>query len=121
MSGSVIEGGAAEVVAELGGLYLAELEIKGGFSTISLNLPTPSGVVPIRVTGGASEITVSRPAGVAVRIHLKGWVSELVFDDQTINGVDNNMRLQSSGFDPSATYYDIEITSYANKVTITSY
>jgi len=116
----VIQGGAAEVVAELGGLNLAGLEIKGGFSMICLNLPAPSGVVPIRIMGGAPEITVRRPAGVAARVHLKGWVSELVFDDQTISGADNNMRLQSSGFDPTAPYYDIEITSYANRVTITS-
>ncbi len=79
----VIQGGAAEVVAELGGLDLAGLEVTGGFSMIRLDLPTPSGVVPIRIRGGASEITVRRPAGVAVQVHFKGWVSELVFDDQT--------------------------------------
>jgi hypothetical protein len=116
----VIQGGAAEIVAELDSLNLAGLEIKGGFSMICLNLPAPSGVVPIRIMGGAPEIIVRRPAGVAARVHLKGWVSELVFDDQTISSADNTMRLQSSGFDPTAPYYDIEITSYANRVTITS-
>ena len=87
---------------------------------ICLNLPAPSGVVPIRIMGGAPEITVRRPAGVAAHVHLKGWVSKLVFDDQTISGAGNNMRLQSSDFDPTAPYYDIEIASYANIVTITS-
>ena len=116
----VIQGGAAEVVAELGGLNLAGLEVKGGFNTIRLDLPTPSGVVPIRISGGASEITVVRPAGVAARVHFKGWVSELVFDDQTFSGAGNNVRLQSPGFDPTAPCYDIEVTSYANMVTITS-
>jgi len=116
----VIQGGAAQVVAELGGLNLAGLEVTGGFSMIRLELPTPSGVVPIRSRGGASEITVLRPAGVAAQVKLKGWVSELVFDDQTFSGVGNNMRLQSQGFDPTAPCYDIEITSYANVVTITS-
>jgi hypothetical protein len=87
---------------------------------IYLKLPAPSGVVPLRIMGGAPEITVRRPAGAAVRVHLKGWVSELVFDDQIISGADTTMRLQSSGFDPTAPYYDIEITSYANRVTVTS-
>jgi DNA-binding MarR family transcriptional regulator len=116
----VIQGGAAEVVAELGGLNLAGLEIKGGFSMIRLDLPVPSGVVPIQIMGGAPEITVHHPVGVATRVHLKGWVPELVFDDQTISGAGNNMRLQSTGFDPTVPYYDIEIISYANRVTITS-
>ncbi len=116
----VIQGGAAEVVAELGGLDLAGLEVKGGFSTISLDLPTPSGIVPIRISGGASEITVRCPAGVAARVHFKGWVSALVFDDQTFSGAGNNVQLQSPGFDPTALCYDIEVTSYANMVSITT-
>ena len=116
----VIQGEAAEVEARLRGLDLAKLKIMGGFSTIRLHLPAPSGVVPIQISGGASEITVVRPAGVTARVHLKGWVSALVFDEQTWSGVGNNARLQSPGFDPTAPCYDIEVTSYANRVTITS-
>jgi DNA-binding MarR family transcriptional regulator len=116
----VLQGEAAEVEARLRGLDLAKLRIMGGFNTIHLNLPAPSGVVPIHITGGASEITVVRPAGVTARVHLKGWVSALVFDEQTWSGVGNNARLQSPGFDPTAPCYDIEVTSYVNMVTITS-
>lgn len=116
----VIQGGAAEITAELSSLNLAGLEITGGFSIIQLDLPTPSGTSPIRIRGGASEVTIRRPASVAVRVNLKGWVSELVFDGQTFGGIGNNGWLQSPGFDPTVPYYTIEITSYANMVTITS-
>jgi len=115
-----IQGGAAEAVAELGGLNLAGLEVKGGFNTIRLDLPTPTGRVPLRLAGGASEITVRRPAGVAVRINFKGWADALVFDNQIFSVAGNISHLQSPGFDPTAPCYDIEITSYANRVTITS-
>ena len=37
-------GGASEVTAELGGLNLTGLEVKGGLSMIRLELPAPSGV-----------------------------------------------------------------------------
>ena len=116
----VIQGGASEITAELGGLNLAGLEVKGGVSTIRLDLPALDGVIPIRISGGASEITVRRPAGVAARAHLKGWVSTFVFDDQTFSDVGNNVRLQSPDFDPTASYYDIEVASSASTVTITS-
>jgi DNA-binding MarR family transcriptional regulator len=115
-----IQGGASDVTAELGGLNLAGLEVKGGVSSIRLELPVPSGVVPIRISGGASEIIVRRPVGVAARAHLKGWVSTFVFDDQTFSNMGNNARLQSSDFDPTAPYYDIEVTSSASMVTITT-
>ncbi len=116
----VIQGGAAEITTKLGGLDLAGLEVKGGVSTICLELPAPCGVVPIRIRGGASEITVRLPAGVAARAHLKGWVSTFVFDEQTFSDLGNNIWLQSSGFDPTASYYDIEVASSASTVTITS-
>jgi DNA-binding MarR family transcriptional regulator len=116
----VIQGGAAEVEAFLDGLDLAKLEIMGGFSLIRLDLGAPSGVIPIHISAGTSEIEVRRPAGVAARVRLTGWVSELVFDDQTWSGVGNNARLQSPGYDPTAPCYDIEVTGYSNRITITS-
>jgi DNA-binding MarR family transcriptional regulator len=116
----VIQGGASEVEAKLDGLNLAGLEIKGGGSMTHLELPDPSGVVPIRISGGASEIIVRRPVGVAARAHLKGWVSTFIFDDQTFSDLGNNVWLQSSGFDPTVSYYDIEVASSASMVTITS-
>ncbi len=108
------------ITAELGGLDLAGLEVKGGLSSIHLELPSPTSVVPIRISGGASDVTVRRPAGVAARVHLEGWASTFVFDDQTFSNVGNNVRLQSRGFDPTAPYYDIEVSSSVSMVSITS-
>jgi DNA-binding MarR family transcriptional regulator len=115
-----IQGGASDVTAELGNLDLAGLEVKGGVSSIRLQLPVPSGVIPIRISGGASEIIVRRPVGVAARAHLKGWVSTFIFDHQTFSDMGNNVWLQSSGFEPNAPYYDIEVASSASMVTITA-
>ncbi len=118
-----IQGGASEVTAKLSGLNLAGLDVNGGMSMIHLNLPTPSvavPVVPIRIRGAASEIIVRRPAGVAVRVHLKGWASQFVFDDETFNNMGNDVRMQSPGFQASAPHYDIEILSSVSAVTVTS-
>ncbi|MGZ3585229.1 MAG: MarR family winged helix-turn-helix transcriptional regulator, partial [Ktedonobacterales bacterium] len=94
--------------------------IKGGMSMIRLELPAPSGIIPIRISGGASEIVVRRPAGVAARVHLRGWVSTFVFDDQTFSDMGNNIRLQSRGYEGTGPCYDIEVSSSASMVTITS-
>ena len=115
-----IQGGASEMTAELGGLNLASLELKGGVHMVHLDLPAPTGQVPMRISGGAVGVTIRRPAGVAARVHLKGWATEFVFDDQSFSAVGNDVRLQSPGFDPAAPYYDIEVASSANHLTITS-
>jgi hypothetical protein len=114
-----IQGGAAKVTADLRRLDLAGLEIKGGTSTVRVELPTPSGVVPVRISGEAAEIVMRRPLGVAARVHLKGWSSEFVFDDQTFSRV-NNVWVHSPGYDVTAGRYDIDVDSSASMVTITA-
>jgi DNA-binding MarR family transcriptional regulator len=115
-----IKGGASVINAELGGLELAGLEIAGGMSMIRVDLPAPSGVVPIRMSGGASEIDLRRPAGVPARVHLKGWVSTMIFDDQTFSNMGSDVRLQSPGFEATAPHFDIEVSSSASMITITT-
>ena len=116
----VIQGGASDVTAELGGLDLAGLEVKGGGSLMRLELPAPSAVVPVRISGGASVVNIRRPAGTAARVHIQGWAYKFVFDDQTFDYLGKNVWLQSSGFEPTAPYYDIEVLSSASMVTITT-
>lgn len=116
----VMQGGGSAITAELGGLDLAALEVKGGFSMIRLELPEPASVVPIRISGAASDITIRRPAGVAARVHLKGWASVFVFDDQRFSNLGNDVRLQSPGYDGTTPGYDIEVSASASMASITA-
>jgi DNA-binding MarR family transcriptional regulator len=116
----MIQGGAADVTADLQGLDLAGLEVAGDASSMRLELPVPAGVVPIRISGSASDITVRRPPGVAARVHLKGWVSEFKFDGQTFSDVSNDVRLHSPGYSTADPCYDIEVSSSASVVTVKS-
>ena len=115
-----LRGGASEVVAELGGLDLSGLEVSGGASSFRVDLPEPSGTVPVRIAGGASEIAVRRPAGTAARVRLKGWASQLTFDDQTFGAVGSDVRLQSPGYEDAAGRYDVEVSGSASDVTLTT-
>lgn len=116
----VLQGGASEITADLVNLNLASLELKGGAHTARIELPAPSGVIPLQISGGASETAIRRPAGTAARVHLKGWASQFVFDDQTFDAVGNDVRLQSQNFDPAAPYYDIDVDSSVSQLTITT-
>jgi DNA-binding MarR family transcriptional regulator len=115
-----LKGGASEVVAELGGLDLSGLEVRGGASSVRVELPAPSGMVPVRISGGASEIVVRRPPGVAARVRLKGWASQLTFDDQTFGAIGSDVKLQSPGYEDAAARYDVEVSGSASDVTLTT-
>lgn len=77
-------------------------------------------MIPIRISGAASDIVVQRPAGVAARVHLKGWASTFVFDDQRFSNMGNDVRLQSTNYDSATPYYDIEVTASVSTATITT-
>lgn len=116
----VIQGGASEIVAELGTLDLAGMEVKGGMSTVRLELGAPTSVVPILISGGASSIMVRRPAGAGIRARLKGWVSTFTFDDQTYSNLGSDVRLQSASCTLAEPHYDLDVSSSASTITITT-
>jgi DNA-binding MarR family transcriptional regulator len=115
-----IQGSGAGVRGDLGGLVLTGLEITSNAGSVHLSLPSPNAMIPVRVSGGASEVRLSRPVGVPVRAHLKGWASAFTFDDQMFSDLGNDVRLQSPDFVASAPGYDIEVSSSASAVAITA-
>ena len=115
-----MQGGASVISADLSDLDLLGLEVNGGMSMIEVELPAPTRVVPVRINGGASEIKIRRPAGVAARVHLKGWASTLAFDDQSYEKVGSDVRLQSSGYDGATARYDIDVAGSASTVHISA-
>jgi DNA-binding MarR family transcriptional regulator len=113
-----VRGGAYKVQADLSGLKLASFVLTRGFSEADLTLPEPSGVVPVRLSGGASEVKIRRPAGVEVRLSMKGGVSKLIFDEQSFDAVGGKLQLQSPGHREVPDRYEIEISGGASKVTV---
>ncbi len=115
-----LKGSGSVMTAELDGLDLLEFEANGTGSTFRVELPEPARVVPIRLGGSGSEFTVQRPPGVAARVHLKGWGSSVVFDDQTVSGMSSDGRLQSPNYEGAALRYDIDTSGSGSMITITT-
>src|SRR5262245_38329195 len=80
-----VRGGAWRLTADLRDLLLAMVTVDGGANTVNLRLPHPSGTVLIRFGGDASDISVSRPDGVAVRVVVHGGSYGLQVDGKTIS------------------------------------
>lgn len=113
-----VRGGAYEVEADLSGLELASFTLSRGFSNVKLTLPEPAETVPIRLSGGASKVSISRPAGTEARVTMKGGASALTFDEQSFDAVGGRVQLQSPGYDGTTDRYDIEISGGASEITI---
>lgn len=116
----VIRSGGSDVTAKLDGLNLLEMEARVAGSMFRVELAEPSGTVPVRLGGSGSEYIVRRPPGVGVRVQQKGWGSAITFDDEMVNGMGNDGRVYSLGFDPTGPYYEIDVDSSGSQLTITS-
>lgn len=111
-------GGLSELNADLSVLRLGSFEIIGGASRVAVTLPRPSGTVSVRVSGGASDITIHRPAGVAARVRVGRGASKLTLDDQHFGAIGGETRLQTPDYEGVADRYDIEVSGGASKLTV---
>jgi DNA-binding MarR family transcriptional regulator len=114
-----LRGGASQLNADLRALRLRSFEMRGGASRVELILPRPSGVVPIRMAGGLSRMSIRRPPGVAMRLEVKGGVNELEVDGESHRG-SGTIALQTPGADTQPDRYEIELAGGANKMTVTT-
>ena len=113
-----IRDGVSRWAADLRNVDLAGIDVRGGVSRVDLQLPRPAGTVRVRVSGGASQLRIRRPSGVAARIQIGGGASKLALDDQGFGAVGGPVRLESPDYSAAADRYEIEIGGGASKITI---
>jgi hypothetical protein len=113
-----MRGGVSRLEADLAGLQLTGFEIKGGASHLELALGEPRGIVPIRVRGGVSHVTIWRPAAVPVAASVRGGISKLALDDQRFGAIGGETRVTTGAWRDAASGYDIEIMGGASHLTV---
>ena len=114
----LVRGGVSRLDADLSGIRLTGLEIRGGASNVALDLGEPTGVVPIRVRGGVSHVTIRRPAAVPVGASVRGGISRLTLDDQRFGALGGQTRVTTGAWRQAASGYDIEIAGGASHLTV---
>jgi DNA-binding MarR family transcriptional regulator len=113
-----IRGGASACTADLRDLPLRALEVRGGASKVDIELGAPSGTVPLRLIGGASRLTVRRPAGTALTLQVRGGTSSLSLDGQEFGAIGGPVRLQSREHREGGDHFALELTGGASRLTI---
>jgi DNA-binding MarR family transcriptional regulator len=110
-----LRGGATTLDADLRGVRLASFDVAGGAGAVTLALGRPTGVVRVRVGGGVGEVTVTRPADVAVTLSVDGGYRVAQLD-----GVEawSPGRIASPGADVAPDRYEVEVAGGANTVMV---
>jgi hypothetical protein len=113
-----LRGGAAKVALRLDEVLVRSVELSGGVSEVSVELPRPEGTGRVRVSGGANQLSISRPEGVPARLHLTGGAAKLAFDAQRLGAVGGDTRLETAGYEGAAARWEIEVTGGAAALSV---
>lgn len=113
-----IHGGAARLRGELRELALRGIDIDGGASDVVLELPSVSARVPVRIAGGAAQLTIRRPAGVPVRLEVHGGASRLALDAQRLGAIGGDTVLESAEAERRGGRYDIVVSGGARDLAV---
>jgi DNA-binding MarR family transcriptional regulator len=113
-----LKGGMWQLEADLRGIELRSLAVGGGASDAEIWLPAPSGVVPVRLSGGASQVKIHRPAGTALRAALSGGASQLVFDGKALGSAAGRSHVESPGFAQAQDRYEVRFSGGASQLSI---
>jgi hypothetical protein len=114
-----LSSGASTTNLDLTGLKLTSVELSTGASDVRLQLPKPSGTVPVSVSGGAMHLVVKRPAGTPIHVVASGGASSLTIDGHEYGGLFHEGDLFTSTDYPTASdRYSVTIESGASSTTI---
>jgi hypothetical protein len=115
-----ISGGLGDSIFDLHAVQLSSLRVDGGVGEVRIMLSRPAGVVPLRINGGASKLTIVRPEGVAASLRVARGASKLTFDGERYGAIGGETRLESRDFEAADGRYDIEVTGGASRLTIST-
>jgi hypothetical protein len=115
-----VRGGASKLTADLRGLRLGSFDLEGGTNRLEVVLPRPLGHRGLAILGGASNVAVLRPEGVAARLCVSGGATNLKLDDRRIGAAGGELDLRDGGYDGATDRYEVVVTGGANNLSMTN-
>jgi cell wall-active antibiotic response 4TMS protein YvqF len=109
--------GATTATLQLGDVQLQRLSVNGGADTLDLALGTPSGRVAVTISGGATKLAITKPAGVAMQVNSNGGANSLTVAGRNVGSGIGSDTWSTSNY-PAADAFDVSISGGANRVTV---
>jgi hypothetical protein len=113
-----LDGGSSDLVADLGTGRLRDLDLVAGNAHVSLVLPQPHGTVPVRVAGGASQLTIRAPRAAPVRFELDGGAGSAVLDGTSHTGIAGGTVFTPPLWSSAANRYDVVASAGVGSIAL---
>ncbi|MEN3360122.1 MAG: hypothetical protein V7637_4104, partial [Mycobacteriales bacterium] len=111
-------GGATQESLDLTRGTIDAVDIVTGATHIDVALPKPTGTIPVRLTGGASELAVHTPTGVPSRVTASTGAGNITLDGVAHSGVAAGTVLSAPGWASAKVRCDVQLVSGVGAVTV---
>ncbi|HVD14856.1 MAG TPA: adenylate/guanylate cyclase domain-containing protein [Actinomycetota bacterium] len=110
--------GLERLRADLSAVQLLGMEVQHATRDVEVTLAQPVGPVLLQFAGGASDVTIHRPTGTAVRVRAAGGASRVAFDDQFFKAVAGEAVWTTTDFDQAGDRYQIDFSRGLQDVVV---
>ena len=116
-----VNGGTWNNDLDLTGLRVSGVELDSGAGNVTLTLPAPQGVVPVKVNSGLVGVALHRPPGTAAEAIVKSGSVKLRFDGQPMKATAMDMHWESPGGSSAPDRYEVTVHSGCVRVSLDSH
>jgi hypothetical protein len=111
-----LNAGAGEFLIDLHDVKVTDTRFSVGASSTTIVLPHPTGDVPIRLDGGASDITVEIPADVEARVVVTGGLISTTSTNP--RATKSGGIIETAGYATAKDRVTVNITGGASSITV---
>jgi hypothetical protein len=111
-------GGTSQTVLNLSNGQVASIDFTAGSNLIQMTLPRPAGTATITLAGGANQVDLVTPPGVAAQLRLNAGASTATLAGQTHAGPGRGTVLSSPGWAQAASRYEIDAPAGINDISV---
>jgi carbon monoxide dehydrogenase subunit G len=97
---------------------ISSVEMIAGMHTAELELPTPDGTVPVKITGKVDQLTVRSPANSPVRVKTGGGATNVVAGSRTIRDMPAGSTLTPKDWKAQTNRYDVTASSTIGSLNV---
>ncbi len=113
-----IRSGIAQSRLDLRLIKLRGVILNSGASDVELMLGEPNGVVNLDFNSGVHNISILRPATVAVRLTIHGGAANLILDSQKFSAIGGMTTLETPNSQEAPAHYAITINGGAHNFKV---
>ncbi|MEH1130542.1 hypothetical protein [Micromonospora sp. CPCC 206061] len=113
-----IAAGAADQRLDLDAGPVSGVDLAGGANAIDLALPPATGTLPVRVTGGAGQVSVRTAGAAPSRVRVGSGAAQVTVDGRGHTGVAGGTVFEPPEWAAARDRYDLDVAAGVSTLTV---